>query len=358
MTPPPSDAIVLFDGKNQDEWVSVKDKSPAKWTVAGGEMTVSKGEGSIETTRSFKNYQLHVEWKVPANITGSGQARGNSGVFLASTGPGDSGYELQVLDSYNNKTYVNGMAGSLYKQAIPLAKMCIRDSYYVIPTPYPSTRIFGRIDYQFNDKNRLTSSIAVRDANSPVYDEWTCPVACYHDDTSDYSSQTSDVWSFSSTFVNELRFSFNRQGSFLTPYSLNEGIPSAIGLQYAKANVFPNINITGNICCDSPYAGTNTIYAQNVYQPSDVVTLIRGKHILHFGGELIMLQDNSTNWGNVDAGDFSFSGQYTQASLAASGSGAGWADFLLGDVQSWGANNSPLFGGRQKSCLLYTSRCV
>jgi hypothetical protein len=223
------------------------------------------------------------------------------------------------------------------------------DYYYVIPTPYPSTRIFGRIDYQFNDKNRLTSSIAVRDANSPVYDEWTCPVACYHDDTSDYSRQTSDVWSFSSTFVNELRFSFNRQGSFLTPYSLNEGIPSAIGLQYAKANVFPNINITGNICCDSPYAGTNTIYAQNVYQPSDVVTLIRGKHILHFGGELIMLEDNSTNWGNVDAGDFSFSGQYTQASLAASGSGAGWADFLLGDVQSWGANNSPLFGGRQKS---------
>jgi hypothetical protein len=118
---PPSDAIVLFDGKNMDEWLSVRDKTPAKWTVADGVMTVSKGEGSIETKRSFKNYQLHVEWKVPTNITGSSQARGNSGVFLASTGPGDDGYELQVLDSYENKTYVNGMAGSLYKQAIPLA---------------------------------------------------------------------------------------------------------------------------------------------------------------------------------------------------------------------------------------------
>jgi hypothetical protein len=117
----PSDAIVLFDGKNMDEWLSVRDKTPAKWTVANGVMTVSKGEGSIETKRSFKNYQLHVEWKVPTNITGSSQARGNSGVFLASTGPGDDGYELQVLDSYQNKTYVNGMAGSLYKQAIPLA---------------------------------------------------------------------------------------------------------------------------------------------------------------------------------------------------------------------------------------------
>jgi hypothetical protein len=151
--------------------------------------------------------------------------------------------------------------------------------------------------------------------------------------------------------VNELRFSFNRQGSFLTPFSLGKGIPSALGMQYAKADVFPNLSITGNICCDSPYAGTNTIYAQNVYQPSDVVTLIRGKHILHFGGELIMLQDNSTGWGNVDAGDFSFSGQYTQASLATSGSGAGWADFLLGDVQSWGARRAPRFLSRT------TSRC-
>jgi hypothetical protein len=122
-TAPPSDAIVLFDGKNLDEWVSAQDKSPAKWTVADGVLTVNKtkGVGNIETKRSFKNYQLHIEWKIPENITGSDQARGNSGVFLASTGPGDGGYELQVLDSYNNKTYVNGQAGSIYKQAIPLA---------------------------------------------------------------------------------------------------------------------------------------------------------------------------------------------------------------------------------------------
>jgi Domain of Unknown Function (DUF1080) len=117
----PSDAIVLFDGKNLDEWVSVKDKSPAKWLVADGVLTVNKKAGNIETKRKFKDYQLHLEWKVPATITGSGQARGNSGLFLASTGEGDGGYELQVLDSYNNSTYVNGMAGSIYKQAIPLA---------------------------------------------------------------------------------------------------------------------------------------------------------------------------------------------------------------------------------------------
>lgn len=116
----PSDAVVLFDGRNLDEWVSVEDKSPAKWIVADGIVTVNKASGNIETKRSFKNYQLHLEWRVPENITGSGQARGNSGVFLASTGPGDAGYELQVLDSYNNKTYVNGQAASIYKQAAPL----------------------------------------------------------------------------------------------------------------------------------------------------------------------------------------------------------------------------------------------
>jgi hypothetical protein len=118
---PPSDAIVLFDGTNLDQWISTNDKSPAKWTVANGVMTVNKPTGNIETKRNFTDYQLHLEWREPAAITGTGQARGNSGIFLASTGPGDNGYEIQILDSYNNSTYVNGMAGSIYKQFVPLA---------------------------------------------------------------------------------------------------------------------------------------------------------------------------------------------------------------------------------------------
>lgn len=117
----PSDAIVLFDGTSLDEWVLTRDKSPATWTVADGVMTVNKKAGNIETKRRFRNYQLHLEWQVPADIGGDGQSRGNSGLFLASTGGGDAGYELQMLDSFNNKTYVNGQAGSIYKQAIPLA---------------------------------------------------------------------------------------------------------------------------------------------------------------------------------------------------------------------------------------------
>jgi hypothetical protein len=116
----PSDALVLFDGTNLNEWVSTRDKSPAQWTVGGGVITVNKKAGNIETKRSFKNYQLHIEWRIPFTITGEGQGRGNSGLFLAATGPGDDGYELQILDSFANKTYVNGQAGSIYKQHPPL----------------------------------------------------------------------------------------------------------------------------------------------------------------------------------------------------------------------------------------------
>lgn len=118
---PPSDAIILFDGRDLAQWVSSQDKSPAAWSVAGGVLTVDKTRGNIETRRGFRDYQLHLEWRIPADITGDGQARGNSGVFLASTGPRDEGYEVQILDSFDNQTYVNGQAASVYKQHPPLA---------------------------------------------------------------------------------------------------------------------------------------------------------------------------------------------------------------------------------------------
>ena len=118
---PPSDAVVLFGGKDLSEWVSVRDKGPAGWGVEDGALVVKLAAGNIETKRTFGSYQLHIEWRVPASIAGAGQLRANSGIFLASIGPGDAGYELQVLDSYQNPTYVNGQAASIYKQAPPLA---------------------------------------------------------------------------------------------------------------------------------------------------------------------------------------------------------------------------------------------
>ena len=120
----PSDAVILFNGQNEDEWVKVSDGTAATWKVSDGILTVDKATGNIQTKRTFTNYQLHIEYRIPANITGEDQARGNSGVFLASIGKGDAGYELQVLDNYNNKTYTNGQVGSIYKQSVPLANPC------------------------------------------------------------------------------------------------------------------------------------------------------------------------------------------------------------------------------------------
>ena len=112
--PRPSDAIVLFDGKDLSEWRSVKGGGPAKWKVDGGYFEVVKGTGDITTTRAFGDCQLHVEWMAPAPPVGEGQDRGNSGVFFMGM------YEVQVLDSYKSRTYADGQAGAVYGQHPPL----------------------------------------------------------------------------------------------------------------------------------------------------------------------------------------------------------------------------------------------
>jgi len=128
---PPSDAIVLFDGTDLSEWqgapnskVLVKGKDmtnfvpsagkDAGWIVKDGVLTVNKAAGDIQTKRTFGDFQLHIEWRIPKGIHGEGQLRGNSGIFLQGI------YELQILDSYENETYANGQAGSIYKQTAPI----------------------------------------------------------------------------------------------------------------------------------------------------------------------------------------------------------------------------------------------
>jgi hypothetical protein len=114
---PPADAIVLFDGKDASKWVA-KGGGAVAWTVADGALTVKERTGEITTKDKFGDCQLHIEWRTPAEVKGEGQGRGNSGIFLMGK------YELQVLDNYNNKTYVNGQAASIYKQLPPLVNAC------------------------------------------------------------------------------------------------------------------------------------------------------------------------------------------------------------------------------------------
>lgn len=109
----PSDAIILFDGKDLSQWENSRGQA-AEWTVHDGVFTVKKGTGDIRTKQKFNDFQLHLEWCIPEGIKGESQGRGNSGVFLQGI------YEIQIMDSYQNETYVNGQAGSIYKQTPPL----------------------------------------------------------------------------------------------------------------------------------------------------------------------------------------------------------------------------------------------
>ena len=112
--PPPSDALVLFDGGDLSKWRAA-DGSPSKWIAKDGYMESVRGAGYIFSRDSFGDMQLHLEWASPSNVQGSGQGRGNSGVFLMGL------YEVQVLDSYDNRTYTDGQAAAVYGQHPPLA---------------------------------------------------------------------------------------------------------------------------------------------------------------------------------------------------------------------------------------------
>jgi hypothetical protein len=132
---PPSDAIVLFNGNDLNmEWTDSQG-NPSKWIVQDGALVCVKGSGVIKTKRKFSSFQLHIEWRTPAEVVGESQGRGNSGVFLQEL------YEVQVLDSYNNRTYRHGQAGSLYKQYAPLVNVSRKpgewqayDIIYTAPT--------------------------------------------------------------------------------------------------------------------------------------------------------------------------------------------------------------------------------
>lgn len=116
-TTPPSDAVVLFDGKDFSAWQH-EDGSAPKWQLEDGAMTVVKKTGAIFSKKEFGSIQLHIEFRTPAEVKDKSQGRGNSGIFLQNR------YELQVLDSYENRTYSNGQCGSIYKQYIPLVNAC------------------------------------------------------------------------------------------------------------------------------------------------------------------------------------------------------------------------------------------
>ena len=224
---------------------------------------------------------------------------------------------------------------------------------YQVPSTNPFIKWFGRADYDLSPTNRLT--ISETESNNPGLNlnEGLCPYNCFSGDVSRDNAQISDVWTASSHFINEARMGFTDQLNFFVPQSLGKGIPAKLGLNFAVADVAPGLTVNGfdgNI-----QAGTNAVYKEFVFDPSDVATLIRGRHVLHFGGEFLINRADSTAWGNTQAAQLTFGTFYTSQGGANTTSfdGLSYADFLLGQTQKWSANNTPEFGARIKIPQLF-----
>ena len=243
----------------------------------------------------------------------------------------------------------------------------INNYAYASPNLNPFRKFFGRIDYVQSEKNRINFSITQGDNPGTNTNFQICPVDCFSGDVDRYNTQVSDVYEFSAHVVNEVRFGYTKQGNWFIPYTAGGGYPAKLGLQYSEGDVFPSIGVSQTaaasgsggsgsvaICCSAILQpGTNAVYIENTFQPSDVVTLIRGRHILHFGGELLDYQANYTPWGNLQSGNFNFTGVYTQQNPTIPTNGSAYADFLLGDINSWSATNQPESGMRMKSPQIF-----
>lgn len=253
-----------------------------------------------------------------------------------------------ALQAYFPKPNVNGTVSPTFPGLVT------NNYFYLSPTTNPFLKFFGRIDYNLSAQHRINFSITQGDNPAIITNQNNCPINCFSGDVDRYNTQVSDVYAFSPRTINEARFGYTRQGNWFIPQTLNQGFPQKVGLQFAKADVFPQMNITFSNGINSLLTpGTNAVYIENQFEPSDIVTLIRGKHILHFGGELMAYQANYTPWGNVQSGVFGFTGAYTQQSPNDVTTGSGYADFLLGYANNWSANNQPESGMRMKSPQLF-----
>ena len=250
-----------------------------------------------------------------------------------------------VASAIQNTYYLAGQKGN----------SALANNYtYLAPGNGNEIKHFGRLDYNLTAKNHLDFSIVefftpvvqgLNDgSNAP-----NCPVSCHFSSSEGGNGQLSDVWTISPNVVNEFRFSFNRGGNYFAQASLGEGIRAKIGLSATidYADVLPTLNFKGTGAPTSITPGTEALFLQNTFFPSDMVTWVKGKNILHFGGELMMEEDNSTPWGGINGATMSFTGQYTTSNPSVSE--AGYADFLLGDVQAWNTSTQPKHYMRAKN---------
>lgn len=241
----------------------------------------------------------------------------------------------------------------------PTAQGLPFQNYFVnVPNLEPFTKYFGRLDYNPVDSHRITISETESDNPAVSYGNGAqlCPINCQNQDVSRDNAQVSDVWTINDHMINEARFGFTDQLNFFTPFSAGQGYPDKLGIKWAVADSFPNFSFNNYLGLGSP---TNAVYKEFVFDPSDVFTLVKGRHVLHFGGEFLISRADSTAWGNQNPGSVDFQGYYTDEALnnqAPAGQPdaqvtdpTDYADFLVGLSADWYGNVNPEFGARIKN---------
>lgn len=205
----------------------------------------------------------------------------------------------------------------------------------------------GRLDYNISSASRLTGTVRLRDSKSFTPSP-TCPMDCYNGSGYVLQTQITDVWTVKPTVVNEFRVAFLRQTNWFLSPNIGQGFPDKIGLKYGIGDIFPDVYIGGPVGATSITGGLRAVLCVNSMGPSDVVTMIRGRHILKFGGEFNIHQDNMDSWGSLKSAQFTFSSVFTARAPFDAKSGLGYADFLTGKAASWSALNKPTHGARNK----------
>jgi hypothetical protein len=216
------------------------------------------------------------------------------------------------------------------------------------PNLHPFTKFFGRIDYTPFANHRFTISETESDNPAVSFGRGkdSCPINCQSQDVSRDNAQISDVWTIGPTMVNEARLGFTDQLNFFSPLSLNKGYPAKMGIKWAVADAIPQVDVMNMSGLTEP---SNSVYKEFVFDPSDVFTLVKSRHVMHFGGEFLISRADSTAWGNQNPGETYFGGYYSDSGLYQQNNDeAQYADFLQGYSAMWWGNFTPEFGARIK----------
>jgi outer membrane receptor protein involved in Fe transport len=225
----------------------------------------------------------------------------------------------------------------------------IYNNFYTAgPAPLYTNWISGKIDYNFSPKNRLSGSFMIVRQNQTIYAP-DCSIDCSAFHATETLGQITDVYTLSPNLVSEFRFSYSREHGIATVSSEGEGYPAKLGLKNPAADLFPNISIEGTVSTAIGNSGfPPAVDAETTFVPSEVISWVKGKHIVKFGGEFDRWWVN-VGWPNQNEGNFDFNGLFTRNPNDPNSAGEGYADFLFGLPDTWSVSIIPTDGGRMWS---------